>query len=172
MYFQLLHLRPAPGDAAILNRKPRDPKKPILTRALWIVIVGNGLSITAATLGALYLAIKWLGLSVDAAVTVSFLTIAFAQLLNVFNMRDPRAHLFKNDIVENPFVWAAIVFCTLLLLFVAYFPPVAGVLHLEPPDGNSWTVILMMSTLPVLVGQIGKEMSRILAMRRRAPVDS
>ncbi len=168
--FPAFALAAGAGDAAVLDRNPRNPKKPILTRALWVVIVGNGLSITVATLGSLYVAREYLGLGADAAVTVSFLTIAFAQLLNVFNMRDPRTHIFHNDIVTNSYVWAAIIFCTSLLLFVVYFPSVASVLHLEPPNGKAWAVILAMSALPLLFGQIGKEMSKIRALRRRAIV--
>lgn len=158
------------GDAGVLDRKPRDPKKPILPRGLWIFIVGNGLAITAATLGSLYLAIVQLDLAADAAVTVSFLTIAFAQLLNVFNMRDPRTPIFNNDIVTNPYIWAALAICTSLLLSVLYIPSIASVLHLVPPNMNSWIVIMTMSALPLLIGQIGKEVSRQLALRHRSAV--
>ena len=165
--FPAFALAAGAGDAATLDRKPRDPAKPILTKAIWTVIIGNGLSITAATLGSLYLAIELLKLNADAAVTVSFLTIAFAQLVNVFNMRDPRSPAFRNDIVMNPYIWAAIVFCTALLLVVVYVPAIANVLRLTPPDGNSWLVILAMSALPLFPGQIGKAVSRRRADHRR-----
>ena len=88
--------------------------------------------------------------------TVSFLVLAFAQLWNVFNMRDPRVPLSKCDIVRNPFVWAALSGCTLLLVLVVHIPPLAGALHLSPLPMQVWGVVVLLSLLPVVVVQAGK----------------
>ena len=76
------------GGHDVLKRLPRDPKEPILGRRQWITIVLHSLGLTAATFGALALARFWLELDEPATVTVAFLTLAFAQLWHVFNMRD------------------------------------------------------------------------------------
>ncbi len=144
------------GDATVLQRPPRDPRKPILTRSVWFLIVIAGLAITATTLAGFILARTWLGLVGDATVTVSFLVLAFAQLWNVFNMRDPRVPLSKCDIVRNPFVWAALSGCTLLLVLVVHIPPLAGALHLSPLPMQVWGVVVLLSLLPVVVVQAGK----------------
>ena len=67
------------------------------------------------------------------AVTVSFLTLAFAQLWHVFNMRDPDSGLVHNEVTANPYVWAALAFCTLLLLGAVYLPGISTVLDLSGP---------------------------------------
>ncbi|MDH3665763.1 MAG: cation-transporting P-type ATPase [Paracoccaceae bacterium] len=151
------------GDATILQRPPRDPRKPILTRSVWILIVIAGLAITATTLAGFVLARTWLGLEGDATVTVSFLVLAFAQLWNVFNMRDPRVPLFKCDIIRNQFVWAALSGCTLLLVLVVHIPPLAGALHLSPLPMQVWGIVVVLSLLPVVLVQAGKV---IIAKRR------
>jgi Ca2+-transporting ATPase len=144
------------GDRRELERPPRDPAKPILTRQLWIAILGHGVSITAVTLAALVIARNGLGLDGDALNTVSFLTLAFAQLWHVFNMRSVHGHPVVNDVTRNPLVWGAILACGALLLAATYVAPMAQVLHLVPPDAATWGLVIAMSAVPVLVGEAGK----------------
>ena len=87
------------------------------------------------------------------AVTISFLTLAFAQLWHVFNMRDKSSSIFNNAIVRNPFVWGALVLCTLLLAATVYVPILARVLNVVDPGGRGWLLILGMSLLPMFAGQ-------------------
>ncbi|MEX2628665.1 MAG: cation transporting ATPase C-terminal domain-containing protein [Tistlia sp.] len=57
----------------------RDPKEPILTRRIWAVIGGYGLLIGGSVLAVFFYALGQ-GASQEEAVTVSFLTFAFARL--------------------------------------------------------------------------------------------
>ena len=68
--------------------------------------------------------------------TVSFLTLAFAQLWHVFNMRDKNSGFFNNAIVRNPFVWGALVLCSLLLAATVYVPLLAEVLNVANPGAK------------------------------------
>ena len=79
------------GDRNVMHRPPRDPDEPIMDRSRWTLIGVLGGTITLATLGAFLLALEWLDLAPAEAVTVAFLTLALAQLWNVFNMRDADA---------------------------------------------------------------------------------
>jgi Ca2+-transporting ATPase len=142
------------GEAGVMTRPPRDPGEPILTRRHWVFIVGYGALITVATLGALVVARSWLMLPEREAVTISFLTLAFAQLWHVFNMRGPNSSALLNVVTANPFVWAALALCTALLLGAVYVPPIADLLKVVPPDGQGWSVALGMSLLPLFVGQL------------------
>lgn len=153
------------GDDEILNRPPRRPGRPIMTRALWWEVAGHGFSITAATLAALLVAHEWLGLEGEAAVTISFLTLALAQLWHVFNMRDPRAPVFANAITRNRYVWMAIALCSGLLLLLVHVPLTADLLQLHSPDARGWLVVVGMSLVPLLLGQSGKQVYRWLCMR-------
>jgi Ca2+-transporting ATPase len=142
------------GEAGVMTRPPRDPGEPILTRRHWVFIVGYGALITVATLGALVVARSWLMLPEREAVTISFLTLAFAQLWHVFNMRGPNSSALLNVVTANPFVWAALALCTALLLGAVYVPAIADLLKVVPPDGQGWSVALGMSLLPLFVGQL------------------
>jgi P-type Ca2+ transporter type 2C len=142
------------GDRDVLKRPPRSPREPILGRAQWITIVLQSLVLTAGTFGALALARFGLDLDDSAVVTVTFLTLAFAQLWHVFNMRHSHAGLLRNEITCNGFVWGAIVLCTALLALPPYWPPLAQVLGLVRPDATMWAIVLAMSLAPLLVMQI------------------
>jgi Ca2+-transporting ATPase len=115
---------------------------------------GYGLLISLSVLGALAMALFRLGMTEQEAVSVSFLTLAFAQLWHVFNMRNRGSQFFKNDITMNPYVWGALALCTLLLLAAVYLPGLAGVLSLADPGPEGWLLVLMMSLVTWSVGQL------------------
>jgi Ca2+-transporting ATPase len=90
------------------------------------------------------------------AITVSFLTLAFAQLWHVFNMRDPDSGLLRNDITSNLSIWGALALCITLLLAAVYMPGLSGVLEVAKPTREGWALILGMSLIPLVAGQILK----------------
>jgi Ca2+-transporting ATPase len=154
--FPALALGVGKGDPNIMDRPPRDPEEPVLMRQHWIGIVGYSSVISAAVLGALAIAVLQFGMSEARAVTVSFLTLAFAQLWHVFNMRDHDTGLIKNDVVENPWVWGALALCTVLLLLAVYVPILADLLSVVNPGPRGWALILGMSVIPWFAGLIIK----------------
>lgn len=149
------------GSDRILDRPPRAPAKPIVTRPIWIAIVLHSLVISGATLGAFILAQTHLDLTSEEAITVSFFTLAFAQLWHVFNMRDPRSKLILNEITRNRFVWIALVLSSGLLLLALFLPVAADPLDLEMLSGDAWALVAGMSLVPLLLGQTAKALSRL-----------
>ncbi len=141
------------GERDVLKRPPRDPKEPILGRAQWITIVLHSLALTTGTFGSMALAREVLELDGRSVVTVTFLTLAFAQLWHVFNMRHPKSGVLRNEVTRNPWVWAALALCTVLLVIPAYVPPLVDVLQLVPPTAAMWGVILALSFAPVMLTQ-------------------
>jgi Ca2+-transporting ATPase len=105
-------------------------------------------------LGALTLSLTWLGLRDTQVTTISFLTLAFSQLWHVFNMRDFRSSLLVNEISRNFFIWAALGLCILLLLGAVYTPGLSGILKITRPGPEGWLLIITMSLIPLLIGQL------------------
>jgi len=154
--FPALALGVGKGDPAIMQAWPRSPDEPILPRSYWLSIFGYGMSITFSVLLAFALAYKMLGLDESQAVTVSFLTLAFAQLWHIFNMRDRNTSLLSNDITRNPYVWGALGLCVVLLILSVYLPPMAGILKLVNPGFGGWLLVLAASSFACLIGQLLK----------------
>jgi Ca2+-transporting ATPase len=141
------------GEPGVLKRPPHNPREPILTRAHWIVIVLQSLALTAGTFGALAAARLGLDLDSRSVITVTFLTLAFAQLWHVFDMRHPQSSLLNNEVTRNPWAWGALLLCAALLVVPPYLAPVAHVLHLAPPTPAMWAIVLAMSIAPMIVTQ-------------------
>jgi len=154
--FPALALGVGEGDPQTMDAPPRDPSEPLLTRAHWKQIGGFGILITIAVLGALSIALKGLGMDDNQAVTVSFLTMAFAQLWHVFNMRERGSSFFKNDVTRNAWVWGALALCTGLLLAAVYVGPLARVLKLSGPGLSGWALVALMGLIPWVAGQVWK----------------
>jgi Ca2+-transporting ATPase len=146
------------GERGVMERPPRDPREPILGRTQWLTIVMQSLALTAGTFAALALARFWLRLDSGSVITVTFLTLAFAQLWHVFNMRGARSDLWNNEVSRNPWVWGSLLLCSASLAIAIYLPPLAQVLGLVRPDLTMWTIILAMSLAPLIAWRAALEL--------------
>ena len=158
--FPALALSVGEGNPGIMKKPPRDPKEPIVSRTSWKETFQHGTTMTIAVLGALVLATRWLHLSENKAVTVSFLTLALSQLWHVFNMREQGSHFVKNEIVKNPFIWIALLLCIGLVVAACTIPVLSDVLKITNPGLNGWLLVIGMSLFPWLVGQIFKSIGK------------
>ncbi|MDR9403649.1 MAG: cation-transporting P-type ATPase [Halothece sp. Uz-M2-17] len=154
--FPALALGAGEGNANVMNRPPRNPAEPILSRHYWFLIGIYGVIIAATVVGIFAIALQVLNLPLDQAVTISFLTLAFARLWHVFNMRDHESGLFRNEITVNPYIWGALGICLALLLLATYTPGLSTVLALVHPGVQGWTLILAASLIPLFWGQFLK----------------
>ena len=154
--FPALALGIGKGDPHTMEYKPRDPNKPILSIGHWLAIMGYGALITCSVLASFAGAIFLLDFSSADAVTISFLTLAFAQLWHIFNVREKGSGILNNEITRNGFVWGALALCTVLLLMAVYVPAISRVLKITAPGFGGWLLILPMSLVPFVVGQILK----------------
>ncbi len=142
------------GDKGIMSRPPRDPAEPIAGRPEWALIGLLSGAITAATLTGFVLALFWLGLDEGQAVTVAFLTLALAQLWNVFNVRSMGGALWVNEVTRNPFVWGALGLCSGLIAAALWLPGLSDLLRLPDPGLAGLGLSGLLSLAPLVIGQI------------------
>jgi Ca2+-transporting ATPase len=147
--FPALALGVGEGSPQLMRRLPRPAGEAMLTRAYWIRIVAYGSIISATVLASMAIAIYGLGFDIDRAVTVSFCTLALAQVWHVFNMRSGDSGMIVNEITRNVWIWAAVLLCVLLVVAAVYLPLLADVLSLANPGAKGWQVIVVMSFVPV-----------------------
>lgn len=155
--FPALALGVGEGNPDIMKKPPRNIQEPVITRKHWMFIVGYSIVIAVTVLTAFRLSDLWLGLKGIPAVTVSFFTLAFARLWHVFNMRDAKTGIIRNEVMRNPFVWGAIVLCIVLILSVLFIPVLSKVIQTANPGLKGWGLIVVMSFIPWIVGQVLKE---------------
>jgi Ca2+-transporting ATPase len=152
--FPALALGVGEGSPSLMRRRPRPAGEKILTRAHWREIAAYGGVMAVVVLVAMAIAIYGLGYDLSRAVTVTFCTLALAQLWHVFNMRDDMRRIIDNEIVSNPWVWAAFVLCLMLIVVAVYVPVLAEVLALSAPDARGWLLIIVASLVPLVVGPV------------------
>ncbi len=152
--FPALALGMGEGDSSYLERPPREETESVISREKWWFIGGHGLVITVSVLMVFFFTLNGLYGNTSSAVTVAFLTLGFAQLFHVFNMRQPKSNFFYNEITRNPYVWGAIVVCTILLLGAVYIPGLSKILSLIQPSSEEWFLIICFSLIPLLIGQM------------------
>jgi P-type Ca2+ transporter type 2C len=152
--FPALALGTGRGDGSVMEKQPRDPAEGVLTGSHWRTIVAFGLAISLPVIGVLAIAVLLMDLEDGVAITMSFMTLALAQLWHVFNMAGPEEPLFKTQITKNPWVWVALALSSLLVLAAMYLPPLAAVMEVEVLDMDQWLVVLGGSLVPLVLGQI------------------
>ncbi|NVD39953.1 cation-transporting P-type ATPase [Ensifer sp. HO-A22] len=151
--FPAFALATGEGEGDVLARRPRPPKEPMLSAEQWRAVVSFGLTIAASTLIALVVANGWLELGAQQVTTISFLTIALAQLWQVFNMRSRGSGLWRNAVMKNRLVWYALALCLGLILAAVTVPVSAEALQIVPVGLAGWALALGCSLLPLLGGQ-------------------
>ncbi|MGM0589474.1 MAG: cation-translocating P-type ATPase [Bacteroidota bacterium] len=154
--FPALALGLSRGDEHIMKKSPRDPEEAILDGKHWLGIAGYGVVISLSVFGILVWSHYELGLPQKTAVTLSFLTLALAQLWHVFNMRPDDSKWWRNPVVENRWVWGALVLCMGMILTAVYVPVFANALSVVPPTLQQWGYVFGFSLIPLVIGQLRK----------------
>ncbi len=154
--FPALALGLGEGEKHIMNQPPQKKEMQVLTRREWMAIIGYGLIIALTVFVIFFLSMQLYNFDQSQAVTISFLSLAFARLWHVFNMRDSQSNIIYNEVTRNKFIWAALGICTVLLLGAVYLPFLSAVLSLGNPGINGWVLIILSSLIPVAIGQLIK----------------
>jgi Ca2+-transporting ATPase len=151
--FPALAIGVSEGASDIMQRPPRDPQEPILARRHWERIGLYSAFMSVAVLSAFAAALLVFRLGPTDAVTVSFLTLALAQLGHVFNMRRPASGVFDNEITRNRLMWGALLLCVALLVAAVEWPAMSTLLSVASPSPTAWGLVVSASVFPVIAGQ-------------------
>ena len=162
--FPAFALTAGESSGGIMQKAPRDPDKPIITKNHWLETIIYGFILTFTVLGSFSIALFVLNIGEARAVTISFLTLAFVQLWHVLNMRDMGTSFIKNEVTRNKYIWGAIGLSILLILIAIYLPGLNVVLKTVNPGLDGWLLILGMSLIPLLLGQVWKSLGKEISV--------
>ncbi|TXT60534.1 MAG: ATPase [Promethearchaeota archaeon] len=158
--FPAFALTAVEGSPDIMDKPPRDPDKPIITKNHWFITAVYGFMLTFTVLGSFAIALYVLKIEESRAITISFLTLAFTQLWHVLNMRDMNTPFLNNEIFKNKLIWGAIVLSAVILLIATYLPGLSFILETVNPELDGWFLILGMSVIPLIIGQLWKSFGK------------
>ena len=147
--FPALALGVGPGRTSLMKDQPRPASERILMRRHWIEIGLHGVVMAFTVLAAMAVSLQFLGFEGEQALTVSFCTLAMAQLWHVFNMRGNLAHIINNEITRNIWVWLALALCLVLILAAVYTPVLSTVMKLTDIGAVGWLLVIAGSVVPL-----------------------
>jgi Ca2+-transporting ATPase len=151
--FPALALAIEPGDPDVMRRPPRDPREAMLSRAFLQHVAAYASAIAAVTLAALWWALAY---APEKMTTMVFMTLAGAQIFHLGNARSSGPVLTFRTAIANPAALGAVALSLALQLAALLIAPLADVLRLTPLGWQEWTVVVTLSVIPAVAGQLLK----------------
>ncbi|MGH7499392.1 MAG: cation-translocating P-type ATPase [Gemmatimonadales bacterium] len=146
-----LSLAVEPGEHLVMRGPPRDPRAGILTKPMLHATAGYAALIAVCALGAYVWSLHFGTPSYGRATTMTFMTLALAQILHLGNARSEGPVTAPHRALANQAAVAAVLIT--LLLQVAPVPWFAQLLGLVPLTVQEWIVVIGLALIPALTGQ-------------------
>jgi magnesium-transporting ATPase (P-type) len=151
-----------PAEAGVMQRPPRRPTEPLVTRVLAFRIAYVSLLMVAVT----FTAFEWelaRGSSIETARTAAVNMLVVGELVYLFNVRHFTASSFTRDILTGNKValWMSLLLIALQLAFT-YAPPMQQLFQSAALDLASWLVIGVLGGLKFLAVEAEKAVLRRL----------
>lgn len=153
-----------PVEAAIMKRRPRDPKDSVFAHGFAFSMVFYGILVGAVTLGAYLLGEYVLsdpGVADATANTMAFATLVFSELTRAFAVRSETSSVFRIGLFSNKTMNKAFVIGLALQLAVLLIPLLQPVFHIVPLTGAEWAAVIGFAFLPLIVSEIAKLIRRV-----------
>lgn len=124
-----------------MDRQPRDPKQPILTKHLVFRICLVGVLLLAGAFGLFEYALAQ-GKSLAVARSIAVNVFVFCELFYLFNCRSLNYSMFHVGLFSNLWVIFGVVSMTLLQLLFTYWPPMQALFGSAAIDREDWLLII------------------------------
>jgi len=155
-----------PKRQGILEDPPRDPREPLVTRKVGLLI---GIIAVASGLIALGVFVAFWKVSgqIELARSVTFLTLGVNTLLYVFSVRNLDKPAWGSDWLSNRWLIAAVLGGFALQALPFYVPMLRDFFDVVPLDASHWLVALSAALGVIAV----TELAKALLARPRARAD-
>ena len=159
--FPALALGIGKGSSNIMEKPPKDPDEPIITKRNWLITTIYGAVISIFVIAAYVFALEVMDMSKELCNNIAFFSLAIGQLLHVFNMREAEEPVFNNQVTRNKYIWYALAFCIIMLAAAYLIPVVSNALSFEKLEKDAWLIIAITAILPLLTNQIIKKIWKL-----------
>lgn len=172
-----LGVEPAPKD--IMKKKPIPPTKGMFADGLVFKIIFEGIMIGFLSLLAFIIGVRIYDnqvitdpllrngttISIASAITpnigrtMAFAVLSLSQLFHSFNMRSEHS-LTKIGLFSNIKLILSFIVCGFLQIIVISVKPLADIFKVVPLNAAQWSVVLVLSFLPVVFVEIQKSINK------------
>jgi cation-transporting P-type ATPase F len=135
-----------PKEPGIMTRRPRDPKEPILNRALIFRITMVSLLLLIGAFGLFEIELRSSG-NEDLARTMAVNTFVFGEMFYLFNCRSLRRSFWQLGVFSNGWLWAGVALMVVLQMVFTYTPVFNAIFRTHPIRMDHWGMVLGYSAL-------------------------
>ncbi|MGM0427671.1 MAG: cation-translocating P-type ATPase [Thermodesulfobacteriota bacterium] len=135
-----------PKEPGIMTRQPREPREPILNRALIFRIVLMSLLLLMGTFGLFEMEIQASG-NQDLARTIAVNTFVFGEMFYLFNCRSLTRSFRQLGLFSNRWLWGGVAVMAGLQALFTYTPVFNTIFQTQPMGVVHWGLVLGYSAL-------------------------
>lgn len=149
------------AESDVMEHKPRGRSGNLLSNGVLPSIIYQGIYEGGVTLFVFWFGRYHMGVPLEDAEAMAFLTLAFIQLFHAYNSKSVFKSLFASNPFDNKWLNIAVLASTVLMLITVFVPGLNdafGTVHLlgDPMALQMWTVVLLGAASVVLYVEIGK----------------
>ncbi|OIP39150.1 hypothetical protein AUJ95_05860 [Candidatus Desantisbacteria bacterium CG2_30_40_21] len=163
--FPALALAVEKEEAGIMKQPPRSPKEDIITKQLGIMLLIEGIFMGIFTLAAYMMYPHNTPEEVMKARTIAFTVLIFCQKFHIFNCRSLTVSTFKIGLFTNWWIVASVLFILFTQIAIVHIPCLQLIFKTVPLTLNDWGIVLGLSILPLVGGEMYKLMVNIQGKR-------
>ena len=155
-----------PANKGIMNRKPLKPSKGVFTKGMVWRVVYQGIMIGGLTLAAFLIGLGTTtepidGLTleeskIEVGQTMAFVTLAFSELVHVFNVRNNKESLFKTKVFNNSKLIWAILGSAALMLVILLVPALRNVFSIPVLPTQNVLELVGLVIAPLIIVELFK----------------
>ena len=150
-------------DVDVMQRSPRPPEEPILTKRRWVAISFASAVMAVGTLLVLALAPgeeASYGVATVAG-TMGFNTFVLFQFFNILNVRSDRFTVFRRETFSNGQLWLALAAVLTLQVGVTHWGPMQRLFDTTSITLNEWLVCVAVASSVLWLEETRKWVSRL-----------
>ncbi len=146
-----------PAAPDVMERRPKDPNEPPITRDMIAIMISVGIIMAIGTLAVFQFASSdYYGADIDRARTMAFSTLVMFQMFFVFSARSPYIPLHKLGFFGNKKLILAVAVSILLQLMIVYLAPLQAAFSTAPLELIDWVWIVVTASTVLIAMEIFK----------------
>ena len=155
-----LALAVEPANKDLMKRKPIKPNKGIFTKGLTFRVAYQGVMIGVITLIAFLIGINTPNIGeherIAVGQTMAFATLAFAELVHVFNVKSNKDSIFKVGILNNTKLLLAIGVSALMMFAILLIPALRDIFSIVALPTENILEVILLALSPLVIVEIFK----------------
>lgn len=154
--FPALAMSFEPGEKDVMKQPPRRRDEPFITPVMWLHIGVQTVVATLVIMGVYAYYLTAVGVSVEVARAMAFMTYIFQKLYRAFTARSMTRNIWEIGVFRNRWSIGAVLVSFSIAIFFVYVPVVNTAMSMAPIDLELLAVLALVGLLPPIAEELTK----------------